>query len=164
MTAIEQPRKHALISVHDKLLVPQLGHGLVMRGWQIHSFGGTREHLTERGVASEGVELFTGEPDLDRGEQTKRLIEHITRPRAEGAPAIDLLYMNPKPAKGEWRDQGYVDLIRAATNTGTIVMTSVAQVFPVLEWIELGQPDDQAISVFNLAVAAVKNVATYLKP
>jgi len=57
----------ALLSVSDKSGIALLAHGLVTRGYEIVSTGGTARALTEAGVAVTGVSDLTGFPEMMDG-------------------------------------------------------------------------------------------------
>lgn len=54
----------ALVSVSDKVNVEELCRGLVERGWDIVSTGGTRHALLEAGLEVESVSELTGHPEM----------------------------------------------------------------------------------------------------
>ena len=58
------PVRRALISVHDKTGIAELGKALAERGVQIVSTGGTASHLKSAGVAVTLVEEITGFPEI----------------------------------------------------------------------------------------------------
>jgi phosphoribosylaminoimidazolecarboxamide formyltransferase/IMP cyclohydrolase len=58
------PLRRALVSVHDKTGVADLGRALADRGVQIVSTGGTAAHLKEAGVPVSLVEEETGFPEI----------------------------------------------------------------------------------------------------
>jgi phosphoribosylaminoimidazolecarboxamide formyltransferase/IMP cyclohydrolase len=57
----------ALLSVSDKSGIADLAHGLVTRGYEIVSTGGTARALTEAGVVVTGVSDLTGFPEMMDG-------------------------------------------------------------------------------------------------
>jgi phosphoribosylaminoimidazolecarboxamide formyltransferase/IMP cyclohydrolase len=57
----------ALLSVADKSGIADLAHGLVARGYEIVSTGGTARALTAAGVAVTGVSELTGFPEMMDG-------------------------------------------------------------------------------------------------
>jgi phosphoribosylaminoimidazolecarboxamide formyltransferase/IMP cyclohydrolase len=57
----------ALLSVSDKTGIVELGRGLVARGFEIVSTGGTARALTEAGLAVTGVSDLTGFPEMMDG-------------------------------------------------------------------------------------------------
>ncbi len=54
----------ALLSVYDKTGVVDLARGLVDRGWEVISSGGTARALTEAGIPVVAVEEVTGSPEM----------------------------------------------------------------------------------------------------
>ena len=58
------PVRRALVSVHDKTGIAELGRALAERGVQIVSTGGTAAHLKDAGVAVSLVEEKTGFPEI----------------------------------------------------------------------------------------------------
>ncbi len=57
----------ALISVTDKAGIGTLGHGLLSRGFQIISTGGTLKALKDEGVTAIPIEAITGVPEALHG-------------------------------------------------------------------------------------------------
>jgi phosphoribosylaminoimidazolecarboxamide formyltransferase / IMP cyclohydrolase len=60
-------KKRALLSVYRKDGIVDLGRGLVSRGFEIVSTGGTKEELKKAGVAVTGVSEATGFPEIMDG-------------------------------------------------------------------------------------------------
>ena len=56
--------KRAIVSVHHKEGVVELGRGLVARGFEVVSTGGTAKALREAGVPVRGVSEVTGFPEI----------------------------------------------------------------------------------------------------
>lgn len=56
--------KRALLSVSDKTGLLELGQGLVERGWELLSTGGTAQALREGGLAVTDVAEVTGHPEM----------------------------------------------------------------------------------------------------
>ena len=54
----------ALISVHDKAGVREFARGLAELGFEIYSTGGTQKHLSDGGLAVQGVSTLTGFPEI----------------------------------------------------------------------------------------------------
>ena len=61
------PARRALISVSDKTGVVDLARGLVARGFEVLSTGGTARVLREHGVPVVDVSDYTGFPELMDG-------------------------------------------------------------------------------------------------
>src|SRR5215218_183750 len=57
----------ALLSVSDKTGIVDLGRGLIARGFELMSTGGTARALTEAGLAVTGVSDVTGFPEMMDG-------------------------------------------------------------------------------------------------
>jgi len=57
----------ALVSVSDKTYVESLCRGLVERGWEIVSTGGTRNVLAGAGIEARGIGELTGSPEMLAG-------------------------------------------------------------------------------------------------
>jgi len=57
----------ALLSVSDKTEIVELGRGLVARGYELVSTGGTARALSEAGLAVTGVASLTGFPEMMDG-------------------------------------------------------------------------------------------------
>src|SRR5262249_29362881 len=64
MPSAVTPVRRALISVHDKSGIADLGRELVSHGIELVSTGGTAAHLKEAGVAVTLVEEKTGFPEI----------------------------------------------------------------------------------------------------
>ena len=62
---MSQPR--ALLSVSDKAGIAQLGRGLMERGWELLSTGGTARVLREAGLPVTDVSEVTGHPEMMDG-------------------------------------------------------------------------------------------------
>jgi len=133
------PVRRALVSVHDKTGVAELGRALASLGVRIVSTGGTAAHLREAGVEVGLVEDLTGFPEI-LGGRVKTLHpkvfggvlgddareDHARDLREAGIEAFDLVVVNLYPfektvAAGEGRsaviemiDVGGPAMIRAA--------------------------------------------------
>ena len=57
-------KKRALVSVHDKEGLAELGQGLTSRGYEIVSTGGTAEELKRQGIKVTAVADVTGFPEI----------------------------------------------------------------------------------------------------
>ncbi|MGW8268490.1 MAG: bifunctional phosphoribosylaminoimidazolecarboxamide formyltransferase/IMP cyclohydrolase, partial [Longimicrobiales bacterium] len=60
-------KKRALLSVSDKTGIQEFGHGLVGRGWELLSTGGTARALKEAGLPVLEVAEVTGHPEMMGG-------------------------------------------------------------------------------------------------
>ena len=121
----------ALISVYDKTGVVDLARGLVDRGWEIVSSGGTARALTEAGIPVTEVKDLTGSPEMLDG-RVKTLHpavhggiladrskpEHMERLAELGIGAIDMVVGNLYPfgtdPSVEMIDIGGPTMVRAA--------------------------------------------------
>ena len=121
----------ALISVYDKTGVVDLARGLVDRGWEIVSSGGTARALTEAGMPVTEVEDLTGSPEMLDG-RVKTLHpavhggiladrskpEHMERLAELGIGTIDMVVGNLYPfgtdPSVEMIDIGGPTMVRAA--------------------------------------------------
>src|SRR5438270_4795806 len=121
----------ALISVHDKTGVVDLGRGLVDLGWEVVSSGGTSKALEDAGVPVTAVESMTASPEM-LGGRVKTLHprihggiladrskpEHNADLEAQGIEPIDLVVCNLYPFRSdpsvEMIDIGGPTMVRAA--------------------------------------------------
>jgi len=155
------PIRRALISVSDKTGLAEFAKGLVSRGVEIFSTGGTYKFLAEQGISAREVAQYTGFPEVmdgrvktlhpkifggilarrDRQEDLKSLDEH-------SIDQIDLVVVNLYPFEAtvakqgatfaeaiEQIDIGGPSLIRAASKNHAFVTvaTSPAQYPSILE-------------------------------
>jgi phosphoribosylaminoimidazolecarboxamide formyltransferase/IMP cyclohydrolase len=79
-----RPRRRALLSVSDKRGLVDLARGLVERGWELVSTGGTARALREAGLPVTDVAAVTGAPEMLDG-RVKTL-----HPRIAGGILADL--------------------------------------------------------------------------
>src|SRR4051812_6517443 len=102
--------RRALISVSDKAGVVEFAQGLVQRGAEILSTGGTAKLLAEHGVAVTPVEQVTGFPEMMDGRvktlhpavhggilADRSAPAHVEALASMGAPPIDLVCVNLYP-------------------------------------------------------------------
>src|SRR3989441_12653202 len=102
--------RRALISVHDKTGVVDLGRALAALGVEILSTGGTAKLLREAGIAVREVADVTGFPEMLDGRvktlhpkihggilARRDLPEHLAALAAHGIPTIDLVVVNLYP-------------------------------------------------------------------
>jgi phosphoribosylaminoimidazolecarboxamide formyltransferase/IMP cyclohydrolase len=144
------PVRRALISVHDKTGIEELGRALVDAGVRIVSTGGTAAHLKQAGIAVGLVEEMTGSSEI-LGGRVKTLHpkvfggilgddsreEHARDMRKESIEPFDLVVVNLYPfektvAAGKGRsevvemiDVGGPAMIRAAAKNHTRVAVMV---------------------------------------
>jgi phosphoribosylaminoimidazolecarboxamide formyltransferase / IMP cyclohydrolase len=106
----ERPIRRALISVHDKAGLDELGQALARMGVEILSTGGTAQALRAAGIAVTDVASVTGAPEmLDGRVKTLHpaihgailarhdLAEHQASIAAHGITPIDLVVVNLYP-------------------------------------------------------------------
>src|SRR6266567_4423165 len=100
----------ALLSVSDKSGIADVGRGLVSRGFELVSTGGTARALTEAGLAVTNVSDLTGFPEMMDG-RVKTLHpalhggilarrdreEDLTALRAHGIGLVDIVVVNLYP-------------------------------------------------------------------
>jgi phosphoribosylaminoimidazolecarboxamide formyltransferase/IMP cyclohydrolase len=121
----------ALISVHDKTGLVDLGRGLVDLGWEVVSSGGTSKTLADAGVPVTPVEAVTAFPEM-LGGRVKTLHprihggiladrskpDHVDALKAHDIDPIDLVVCNLYPFRSqpsiEMIDVGGPTMVRAA--------------------------------------------------
>ena len=151
----------ALVSVHDKTGLVDLGHALAGLGIEIVSTGGTARLLRESGVAVRDVSEITGFPEMMDGRvktlhpkihggilARRDVPEHVAALEQHGIPPIDLVISSLYPFEAtvarpdvtaaeaiEQIDVGGPAMIRAAAkNHGSVaIVTDASQYGPVLE-------------------------------
>ncbi len=156
------PVRRALLSVHDKTGLADLGRALAERGVRLVSTGGTAAHLKEAGVAVSLVEEITGFPEI-LGGRVKTLHpkvfggvlgddsreDHAGDMKRAEIEAFDLVVVNLYPfertvAAGKGRaeviemiDVGGPSMIRAAAKNHkrVAVVVDPSDYAPVLEEI-----------------------------
>jgi phosphoribosylaminoimidazolecarboxamide formyltransferase/IMP cyclohydrolase len=102
--------RRALLSVSDKTGIIDLGRGLVARGWQLLSTGGTARALREAGVPVTDVSEVTGHPEMMDGRvktlhpavhagllARRHLDEDVKALKSQGYGTIDLVVVNLYP-------------------------------------------------------------------
>ena len=163
--------KRAILSVHDKTGLIELGRALAPQGWELIASGGTAQALRAAGLAARDVAELTGAPEM-LGGRVKTLHPNIhggilARDTAEDAAElaahaiapIDLVVCNLYPFAAtiarpntttaeaiEQIDIGGVTLLRAAAkNFGrVVVLCDPADYAPVLAALATGGPDEAA--------------------
>ncbi len=180
--------KRALISVHDKAGVAELGRGLVALGAEILSTGGTASHLREAGVPVREIVELTGTPEMLDG-RVKTLHpriyagilarrdrrEHLAQLEAHGIEPIDLVVVTLYPFEqavarrgvsvGEAVEQidiGGPAMIRAAAKNweSVAVLTDPAQYGPALEELRR-QGSLSKETRYRLALEGFRRTARY---
>jgi phosphoribosylaminoimidazolecarboxamide formyltransferase/IMP cyclohydrolase len=107
--AVPAPRR-ALLSVSDKTGLVDLGRGLVTRGWELVSTGGTARTLRDAGLPVTDVAAVTGSPEMLDGRvktlhprvhagllADRRLPEHRQQLLGAGIAPFDLVVVNLYP-------------------------------------------------------------------
>jgi phosphoribosylaminoimidazolecarboxamide formyltransferase/IMP cyclohydrolase len=151
----------ALVSVHDKTGLVDLGRALAALGIEIVSTGGTARLLRESGVAVREVSEITGFPEMMDGRvktlhpmihggilARRDMPEHVAALEQHGIPPIDLVVVALYPFEAtvarpgvtpaeaiEQIDVGGPTMIRAAAknHASVAVVTDPSQYGPVLE-------------------------------
>jgi phosphoribosylaminoimidazolecarboxamide formyltransferase/IMP cyclohydrolase len=180
-------KKRALVSVHDKEGLAELGKGLVSRGFEIVSTGGTAEELKKQGVKVTGISDVTGFPEiLDGRVKTLHPKVHGGILARRGLPAhtkalkenaivpIDVVVVNLYPfedkvAKGaafdeavENIDVGGPSMLRAAAKNfkDVAVVVDPADYALLLEQLDRKEGPDAATRLY-LAQKAFRHSARY---
>ena len=104
------PPRRALLSVSDKTGLVDLGRGLVARGWELVSTGGTARTLREAGLPVTDVAAVTGSPEMLDGRvktlhpsvhagllADRRLTDHRQQLLGAGIAPFDLVVVNLYP-------------------------------------------------------------------
>ncbi|MGQ0534643.1 MAG: bifunctional phosphoribosylaminoimidazolecarboxamide formyltransferase/IMP cyclohydrolase [Methanobacteriota archaeon] len=180
------PVQRALLSVHDKTGIVDLAKGLVGRGVEILSTGGTRDLLSASGVRSTAVADVTGFPEIlggrvktlhpaiEAGILARRIPSDMAELARHDIRPIDLVAVNLYPfeetvAKGrghedvlEMIDVGGPTMVRAAAKNYpyVAVVTSPSQYAGVLD--EIARTGDVSIATKErLAAQAFAVTARY---
>ncbi len=180
--------KRALLSLSDKSGLVEFARGLVARGFELVSTGGTAKTLEQAGLAVVGVSDVTGFPEMMDG-RVKTLHpkvhggilarradpEHLASAAAHGIGLIDLVVVNlypfvkaasnpdtPFEALVEEIDIGGPSLVRAAAKNFQDVLVVVSPVdYPaVLEELDRDEGPSRAFR-FELARRAFDHTASY---
>ncbi len=161
--------KRAILSVHDKTGLIELGRGLAALGWELVASGGTARALRAAGLAAREVSDVTGAPEM-LGGRVKTLHPAIhggilardtaddrADLAAQGIAPIDLVVCNLYPFADtiarpgattaeavEQIDIGGVTLLRAAAKNfaRVVVLCDPADYEPALAAIAAGGPDE----------------------
>jgi phosphoribosylaminoimidazolecarboxamide formyltransferase / IMP cyclohydrolase len=178
----------ALVSVHDKTGLADLGRALADLGIEIVSTGGTARLLRESGVAVREVSDVTGFPEMMDGRvktlhpkihggilARRDLPEHVAALEQHGIPPIDLVVSSLYPFEAtvarpgvtraeaiEQIDVGGPAMIRAAAknHTSVAVVTDPGQYAAVLDELRAtGALGDETRA--RLALEAFRRTAAY---
>jgi phosphoribosylaminoimidazolecarboxamide formyltransferase/IMP cyclohydrolase len=186
-TAMPVPRR-ALLSVSDKSGLADLGRGLVARGWELVSTGGTARALREAGLPVTDVAAVTGFPEMLDGRiktlhprvhggllADRRRADHREALLAAGIAPFDLVVVNLYPFAAAARkpglsfdelveeiDIGGPSMVRAAAknHASVAIVTSPARYEAVLA--ALDQDGSIPLGLRSaLAVDAFRHTAAY---
>ena len=179
----------ALVSVHDKTGLAELGQALAALGIEIVSTGGTARLLRKWGVAVREVSEITGFPEMMDGRvktlhpkvhggilARRDVPEHVAALEQHGIPAIDLVVSSLYPFEAtvarpgvtraeaiEQIDVGGPAMIRAAAknHASVAIVTDPSQYGPVLEELRAngGALGDETRA--RLALEAFRRTAEY---
>jgi phosphoribosylaminoimidazolecarboxamide formyltransferase/IMP cyclohydrolase len=184
---IPVPRR-ALLSVSDKTGLAGLGRGLVVRGWELVSTGGTARALREAGLPVTDVAAVTGFPEMLDGRvktlhprvhagllADRRRADHRETLLAAGIAPFDLVVVNLYPFAAAARrpgisfddlveeiDIGGPSMVRAAAknHASVAIVTSPARYEAVLA--ALDEHGEVPLGLRSaLAVEAFRNTAAY---
>lgn len=160
-------QRRALLSVHDKQGLADLGRGLVRLGFELVASGGTARALADAGMPVTPVEAVTGAPEILGGRVktlhphihggilARRTEEHLDELAAHDIAAIDLVVCNLYPFAAtiarpgvteaqavEEIDIGGVTLLRAAAKNfeSVTVIVDPADYGRLLEVLAAGGP------------------------
>jgi phosphoribosylaminoimidazolecarboxamide formyltransferase/IMP cyclohydrolase len=171
----------ALLSVSDKTAIADLGNGLIARGFELVSTGGTARALADAGLAVTGVSELTGFPEMMDG-RVKTLhpalhggiLARRERPddlaalEAHGLGLVDVVVVNlypfmtaaANPATGfdaliEEIDIGGPSLVRAAAKNfrGVLVVVDPADYPRLLAALDGGPTLDFRFDLMRKAIA-----------
>jgi phosphoribosylaminoimidazolecarboxamide formyltransferase/IMP cyclohydrolase len=183
------PMPHrALLSVSDKAGLVDLGRGLVGRGWELVSTGGTARALRDAGLPVTDVAAVTGSPEMLDGRvktlhprvhggllADRRLADHRAQLVAAGIAPFELVVVNlypfaaalERPGIGvdeliEEIDIGGPSMVRAAAknHANVAVVTSPARYDAVLTALDTEAGLD-AVLRRELALEAFAHTAAY---
>jgi phosphoribosylaminoimidazolecarboxamide formyltransferase/IMP cyclohydrolase len=133
------PVRRALISVHDKAGIGELGKALAERGVQIVSTGGTASHLKSVGVAVSLVEEMTGFPEI-LGGRVKTL-----HPKIFGGVLAD-----------DSREDHARDLTQAAIQVFDLVIINL---YPFEKTVAAGKGRSEVIEMIDIGGPALIRAA-----
>ena len=139
--AMPVPRR-ALLSVYDKTGLAELGRGLVARGWELVSTGGTARALREAGLPVTDVAAVTGFPEMLDGRvktlhprvhggllADRRRADHREALLAAGIAPFDLVVVNLYPFAEAARRPGlsFDDLVEEIDIGGPSMVRAAAK-------------------------------------
>jgi phosphoribosylaminoimidazolecarboxamide formyltransferase/IMP cyclohydrolase len=185
--AVPVPRR-ALLSVSDKTGLVDLGRGLVARGWELVSTGGTARALRDAGLPVTDVAAVTGSPEMLDGRvktlhprvhggilADRRSADHREQLLAAGIAPFQLVVVNLYPFAAalerpgitidelvEEIDIGGPSMVRAAAknHANVAIVTSPARYAAILEALDRdGGVDDRLRR--ELALEAFAHTAAY---
>jgi phosphoribosylaminoimidazolecarboxamide formyltransferase/IMP cyclohydrolase len=184
---VPKPRR-ALLSVYDKTGLVPLGRGLVARGWELVSTGGSARALREAGLPVTDVAAMTGSPEMLDGRvktlhprvhagllADRRRADHRETLAAFGIAPFDLVVVNLYPFAAAARrpgitfdelveeiDIGGPSMVRAAAknHASVAVVTSPGRYDAVLA--ALDEHGEVPLGLRSaLAVEAFRHTAAY---
>ncbi len=184
---VPKPRR-ALLSVYDKTGLVELGRGLVARGWELVSTGGSARALRDAGLPVTDVAAVTGSPEMLDGRvktlhprvhagllADRRRADHRQTLAAFGIAPFDLAVVNLYPFAAAARrpgitfdelveeiDIGGPSMVRAAAknHASVAIVTSPARYDSVLA--ALDEHDEVPLGLrAALAVEAFRHTAAY---
>ncbi|HEY5436609.1 MAG TPA: bifunctional phosphoribosylaminoimidazolecarboxamide formyltransferase/IMP cyclohydrolase [Candidatus Limnocylindrales bacterium] len=135
------PRR-ALLSVYDKTGLADLGRGLVVRGWELVSTGGTARALRDAGLPVTDVAAVTGFPEMLDGRvktlhpqvhagllADRRRADHREALLAAGIAPFDLVVVNLYPFAAAARRPGisFDDLVEEIDIGGPSMVRAAAK-------------------------------------
>ncbi len=160
---MNKKKKTALISVHDKEGLPELGNALEELGYRILSTGGTAKLLEESGVKVTQLSDYTGFPEMLDG-RVKSLHpkvhagllalredpEHLTQLSEAGIEPIDILVVNLYPFRDKARsgDLGPDELLEFIDIGGVAMLRAGAKNFKNV--LVLSDPSDYEEAIKGL--------------
>jgi phosphoribosylaminoimidazolecarboxamide formyltransferase / IMP cyclohydrolase len=166
--------KRALLSVSDKTGLVDFARGLLERGFELVSTGGTYNSLTQAGLSVTYIADVTGFPEILEGRVktlhpnihggilAKRTPEHLAELAAHNITPIDLVCVNLYPFR-ETIAKADVALDEALENIdigGPTMLRAAAKNFPAV--LIVTNPQDYALVLENVDAASLdfrKNLA-----
>ncbi|HEX2469018.1 MAG TPA: bifunctional phosphoribosylaminoimidazolecarboxamide formyltransferase/IMP cyclohydrolase [Candidatus Limnocylindrales bacterium] len=186
-TEVPRPRR-ALLSVSDKTGLVELGRGLVARGFELVSTGGTARALRDAGLPVTDVAAVTGSPEMLEGRvktlhprvhagllADRRLVEHRRQLLAAGIAPFELVVVNLYPFAAalerpgitideliEEIDIGGPSMVRAAAknHANVAIVTSPSRYDDVLAALDPADGLDDRLRR-ELALEAFAHTAAY---
>lgn len=184
---MSEPAGIALLSVYDKTGIVEFARDLSDLGWQVYASGGTAKALTDGSVDVTDVsELVGGQAILGHRVVTlsreisaglladKNNSDDMAEMEKLGLPIIDLVCVDLYPLEEaiakpgaskqdviQQTDIGGPTMLRSAAKGNRIVISNPLQRQKVIDWLQAGKPDEQAM-LDDLAAWAEYEVARYV--